>query len=90
MLPWRLLVLSQLFLDADCLTVPATSGLRVCGIASGITHRIILETDSTNTVKVLQSNELDLSPTSVLYKEARELLICINLHILISASLTYS
>jgi hypothetical protein len=35
---------------------------------------IILETDSANTVKALQSTEFDLSPASVLYKEARELI----------------
>jgi hypothetical protein len=36
--------------------------------------RIILESDSVNTVKELQSDERDLSPASVPYKEARELI----------------
>jgi hypothetical protein len=35
---------------------------------------IILESDSMNTVKALQSNERDLSPASILYKESRELI----------------
>jgi hypothetical protein len=36
--------------------------------------RIILEFDSVNTVKELQSDGHDLSLASVLYKEARELI----------------
>jgi hypothetical protein len=37
-------------------------------------EKIILETDSINTVKALQPSEFDLSPASVLYKEARDLI----------------
>jgi hypothetical protein len=36
--------------------------------------RLILETDSMVTVKALQSDEMDLCPTSVLYREARDLI----------------
>jgi len=49
--------------------------LRLCKRASshGI-GSIILESDSMDTVKALQSNERNRSPASVLYKEARELI----------------
>jgi ribonuclease HI len=60
--------------DVECAEAQAC----IAGLQAASSHgmgRIILESDSVNTVKALQSDERDLSPASVLYKEARELIL---------------
>ncbi|KAG0516036.1 hypothetical protein BDA96_10G328900 [Sorghum bicolor] len=59
--------------DADCSEVQACLAALQAAPSHGI-GSIVLESDSMNTVKALQSNERDRSPASVLYKEARELI----------------
>jgi ribonuclease HI len=59
--------------DADCIEAQAC----VAALQRASNHdmvRIILETDSLNTVKALQSDALDICPASVLYREARDLI----------------
>ena len=59
--------------DADCTEAQAYVAALQAASNQGIS-RMILETDSSITVKALQSTELDLSPASVLYREARDLI----------------
>jgi ribonuclease HI len=59
--------------DAECTEVQACVAALQAALSHGMGN-IILESDSMNTVKALQSNERDLSPVSILYKEARELI----------------
>jgi hypothetical protein len=60
--------------DADCAEAQACLAALQAALNHGM-GRIILEADSMNTVQALQSSVQDLSPASVLYKEARELIL---------------
>lgn len=59
--------------DADCAEAQACVAALQVASNQGIS-RIILETDSLNTVNALQSDALDLCPASVIYREARDLI----------------
>ena len=56
--------------DADCAEAKACVAALQVALNQGIS-RIILETGYMNTVNALQSDALDLCPTSVIYREAR-------------------
>ena len=59
--------------DADCAEAQACIAALQAASSHGM-GKIILETGSMNTMSALQSDERDLSPASVLYKEAGELI----------------
>jgi ribonuclease HI len=59
--------------DVECTEAQAYVAALQAASNQGI-PRLILETDSMVTVKALQSDEIDLCPASVLYREARDLI----------------